>query len=192
MSRRTCSVEGCGRPHHSRGYCGTHYQSRRLRGELPVSEKTPRGIADGVTEKTCAKCRRVLPLTEFHRSSLRLDGLGLYCKPCMRAYNRDYVKRNPEANAARARKSRIKRYYGITWEQRDGMVADQGGRCAICRNPFASSKDTHVDHCHATGTVRAILCYNCNSGLGNFKDDPIRLKAAIEYLLRWAEVKSGG
>lgn len=41
----------------------------------------------------------------------------------------------------------------------------------------------HVDHCHKTGKVRGILCAECNSGLGKFKDRPEFLIKAVEYLL---------
>ena len=58
------------------------------------------------------------------------------------------------------------------------MLAGQDGLCAICRNAPAE----HVDHDHATGAVRALLCFNCNGGLGQFKDDPFLLHAAAFYV----------
>nr|WP_245160501.1 endonuclease VII domain-containing protein [Blastococcus sp. CT_GayMR20] len=58
------------------------------------------------------------------------------------------------------------------------MLRNQGGMCAICRVAPAA----HVDHDHATGAVRALLCFNCNGGLGQFKDDPDVLRAAAEYV----------
>ena len=58
------------------------------------------------------------------------------------------------------------------------MLAAQAGLCAVCR----SAPAVHVDHDHATGTVRALLCFNCNGGLGQFKDDPDVLRAAADYV----------
>jgi len=54
------------------------------------------------------------------------------------------------------------------------------GSCESCGDPFTTTP--HVDHDHATGVVRGYLCLGCNTGLGNFKDDPERLYAAIQYL----------
>jgi len=64
---------------------------------------------------------------------------------------------------------------GMTVERFDRMLADQDGRCALCRVPM---RQVSVDHDHATGTVRALLCSTCNTGLGKFGDDPDRLSAA--------------
>ena len=58
------------------------------------------------------------------------------------------------------------------------MLEAQGGVCAICR----TGTRRHVDHDHATGAVRALLCFNCNGGLGQFRDDPCLLHAAALYV----------
>jgi hypothetical protein len=60
--------------------------------------------------------------------------------------------------------AKLLRRYGITPEQLAKMVAAQGGCCAICGNPFATTP--HVDHCHRTGRNRGLLCFTCNIRLG--------------------------
>jgi hypothetical protein len=51
--------------------------------------------------------------------------------------------------------------------------------CAICGTKGVK---LHIDHCHMTNHVRGLLCHNCNTGLGLFKDDVRLLAAAIAYL----------
>jgi predicted nucleic acid-binding Zn ribbon protein len=76
--------------------------------------------------------------------------------------------------------------YGITEDQYQAMLEDQGNACAICGSPEWPAGlhpgSPHVDHDHATGAVRGLLCGHCNQGLGMFRDDPVRLRAAAAYL----------
>ena len=74
----------------------------------------------------------------------------------------------------------------MTVEQFEQMFTDQGGRCAICGTDDFQGKRPHVDHCHTTGVIRGLLCVRCNQGLGNFRDSPAQLRAAIAYLERTA------
>lgn len=75
--------------------------------------------------------------------------------------------------------------YGLEPGQYDAMLAAQDGRCAICRTDAPGGRGSwHVDHEHATGRVRGLLCHRCNLMLGNAQDDPARLRAAVEYLIR--------
>jgi len=64
------------------------------------------------------------------------------------------------------------------------MLVTQEGRCAICgtQDPGRNWPSFNVDHDHATGRVRGLLCANCNDAIGKLKDDPTLLHRAAEYL----------
>lgn len=68
------------------------------------------------------------------------------------------------------------------------MYKNQNGLCAICPTPIPMLNSrwdpgrSCLDHCHATGRLRGILCQKCNTGLSNFKDDPELLIKAAKYL----------
>lgn len=78
--------------------------------------------------------------------------------------------------------ARLKASHGLTVEQLEKMLADQGHACAICREPLALTGNRNVDHDHETGRIRGLLCRPCNTGLGNFRDDPEVVESAIAYL----------
>lgn len=63
----------------------------------------------------------------------------------------------------------------------DEMVLAQNGVCAICGSA-PNGHPLHVDHDHTTGAVRGLLCQQCNTGLGNFRDDIALLDRAMQYL----------
>lgn len=65
----------------------------------------------------------------------------------------------------------------------------QAHRCAICGDPLSEKlpRDIHADHDHASRTPRDILCGGCNVGLGAFREDSNRLRAAIQYLAKWGK-----
>lgn len=147
------------------------------------------GLIQDTLGKQCSRCKETKPASDFYpdRSGRRKDGLHCWCRPCTLEYNRAYIKRNPEENRERARRSRVKARYGITWQQRDQLIEEQDGKCAVCGDEFRNPKATHIDHCHDSGRVRGILCEGCNLGLGSFKDDPRRLLNAVAYLEKYKE-----
>lgn len=88
-----------------------------------------------------------------------------------------------------ARNGKLKarlRLYGLTIPQFNEMMSIQQFKCKCCSDPITEC-DSHIDHCHKVGHVRAILCKLCNSGLGLFKDDPQRLRLAVIYLEQHAK-----
>ncbi len=78
----------------------------------------------------------------------------------------------------------LRQKYGMTYEQYEKMLWDQKGKCAICGTPASREPFGRlcVDHDHATGVVRALLCRGCNAGLGQFEDNIGRLEGAVQYL----------
>jgi len=78
----------------------------------------------------------------------------------------------------------MERQYGMYPNQFSDMLKAQGGACAICGKPQdkQTGKGLVVDHDHATGNVRGLLCNACNGGLGQFKDSTDLLMTATRYL----------
>jgi 5-methylcytosine-specific restriction endonuclease McrA len=92
---RLCSINGCARPHAARGWCATHYMRWRQHGDpltLLIRERT--GI------RSCFRCERTPDEVPFRLDPRAPDGLGAYCKPCERDYNRDHFRRNRDARLA--------------------------------------------------------------------------------------------
>ena len=92
------------------------------------------------------------------------------------------TERQKEARRKRpeiAKKYHWKATYGITPQQFDELYSRQGDVCAICRKipPVRA-----IDHDHASGAIRGVLCSPCNTGLGCFKDAPETLERAATYL----------
>jgi hypothetical protein len=80
----------------------------------------------------------------------------------------------------------LKQQYGLTLAEYEAMLAEQGGVCLICgRDPQTAGRERLVvDHDHATGHVRGLLCHRCNQGLGWFGDSTELLASAARYLGR--------
>ena len=69
-------------------------------------------------------------------------------------------------------------------------IVEQSGLCAICCKPETAIrkgklKELVLDHCHETGRLRGVICHLCNTGLHRFKDSPVLLGKAKEYLWFW-------
>ena len=78
---------------------------------------------------------------------------------------------------------RIYETYGITESEYWEIYEHQEGYCFICRRANGRRKRLSVDHCHATGTVRGLLCTACNRNvLGHLRDDPEALRRGATYL----------
>lgn len=151
--------------------------------------------------KRCARCKTDKPPDQFRAVKGKPFS---WCRPCelakraeyagsperresARAYAERFRREHPERAREQWRLGRLARF-GITPEDYDRMLAEQGGLCAVCRQPETQRannghpKMLAVDHDHITGQVRGLCCAACNVGLGNFRHDPELLAAAIAYL----------
>jgi hypothetical protein len=148
------------------------------------------------TAKQCSRCGASKPLDEFKADPRMKLGKSSYCRPCSAAYARERYAKNPERARAiqRAYATRVRtpeqtrarhlwNKYRLRVSEYDALLAAQDGRCAICCTDEPGGRgDWHVDHCHESKKIRGLLCTGCNLGLGHFRDDPQRLRAAIHYL----------
>lgn len=103
-----------------------------------------------------------------------------YCR------EKNWRDENPDYIKAKAYRDHLSRKYGMTVEEYEELLRDQGGVCGICkRKPedcTTDGRNLHVDHDHDTGAIRGVLCHNCNIGIGCLQDDPDLLRAALDYL----------
>lgn len=86
------------------------------------------------------------------------------------------------AALSRAKLARELQKFGLTPEDYERMLAEQGGVCPICLAPPTANKRLAVDHCHRTGIVRGLLCGDCNAALGFLRDNPESANRAADYL----------
>jgi ribosome modulation factor len=89
-----------------------------------------------------------------------------------REANRDRIRQNN-------RRNRLKREYGLPEEQFKKIFEAQDRKCAICGILKFSPV---IDHCHAAGHVRGILCSACNTMIGLGRNSPWIMANAVKYL----------
>lgn len=95
-------------------------------------------------------------------------------------------REDPE-NAKRYKDKSLKSDFGITIQDYERMMIEQKGCCAVCKKPETATRHGKpitmaVDHNHATGQIRSLLCRKCNVGLGSFRDSSAILRDAADYL----------
>lgn len=149
----------------------------------------------GIAEREAAEARKVAEdAARVERNRKRARRWGQENSEKVREYNRAYranYKSDPVYAARQRRNKRssvLRTKYGLTSSQFEAMFESQGRRCANLEcgatEPGGRWRGCgwHVDHCHDTGRVRGILCHSCNVGIGHFRNDPARLRAAADYL----------
>src|SRR5271166_1321885 len=119
-------------------------------------------------EKWCPACEQWLALAVFGSNRATPSGKSSYCLSCT-------AKKQPEYRTPGYQREWL---YGISEEEYQRRLQEQDYRCLICRK----KKRLCVDHDHATGEIRGLLCITCNALLGHFEKNPDLLQAVLRYL----------
>lgn len=140
--------------------------------------------------QVCKDCDRKLPFSEFSRVPDMRLGIRKVCKRCHSKKSMAWVTANPD----KALNAHLLRNFGITLEQYNTLLAEQGGTCAVCGALPTDARNHRrggarrfaqrlvVDHDHVTGKVRGLLCSMCNTGIGALRDEAATVRLALEYL----------
>ena len=133
---------------------------------LQKQKRREKEVATGL--RKCSCCKKEKLLSSFHLSSQKERTNR--CKDCVSG-------------------AFLRYRYKISESDFWSFCKKQNFKCAICEIKLEIKegstwrpKTVAVDHCHITDKVRGILCSNCNTGLGMFKDSQSNLHAAIRYL----------
>lgn len=135
--------------------------------------------------KHCNKCGSIKPKDEFAARNDNAVGRKAHCRAC------DKERWDTTAPAVKFRHRAAGRKFEITHDEWLAMRAAQDDLCAICGQPETAKRGDvtiplSIDHCHASGKIRSLLCGRCNTAIGQMLDDPVRLRAAADYVERWA------
>lgn len=148
---------------------------------------------NGEILRRCNKCDVYLSGYEFPCNKDSADGLGWKCRGCKREEHlrhyekqKERIKRRVNAGyqglTSKERKYKnVRHCYGLTAPEYDALVAAQL-QCQSCKRVFSDKLPSVIDHCHATGVVRGLLCHGCNIGIGYFREDPEAMRAAAIYI----------
>lgn len=140
-----------------------------------------------IKAKVCTTCKVEKPVGLFEADKRYKSGYRSQCIQCR--YSNQIVSKTSY---------HLKRTYGISESEYQGMLSEQNYVCAICKLPETrivkstvrkytnpAAPRLAVDHDHITGKNRGLLCAKCNIGLGHFQDNIDNLESAIAYLKKW-------
>lgn len=162
MRSSQCYVQDCSQSIVAKGLCQSHYDRKRRYGNTETRPKT----------KICEDCQITYPVRQT-------GNLPTVCDSC-------FTERHRQRQRADRRRKGLWEKYKITLQDYQKLYDEQKGVCAICgKKTNGRGKENNslaVDHNHQTGKIRGLLCSNCNTGIGNLRDDIRLLEKAITYL----------
>ena len=139
--------------------------------------------------RICRVCKKHKHLNSFIPVKSRMDGRGMICKNCQKIFLKKWVEDRKKTHTEQYNRQRrdiaLKYKYGITSNEYDELFIKQNGKCAICgrENPGSNYRHFAVHHLHHIKPVKTecLLCFNCNVGMGAFKDKKDLLIKASQF-----------
>lgn len=136
--------------------------------------------------KKCSKCGELKSGQSFYNSNSTTDGRSTYCKECsIKAAKESGARLVFEVGLLKIPKKKVSawmREFRLDYDQILALLHKSQASCEICGKLFSEVREIHLDHDHSKGTVRGVLCLNCNLMLGHAKDNPAILSKAVLYL----------
>lgn len=162
---------------------------------MPAAKSQPTVTTDGIhiepasRRRVCGGCKIDFPIESFSWNACATNGRTYRCSRCKSCKAKAMKDWAAKVGKSRRKQSHLLKTYGLSVEKFDEMTKSQGGLCAICNLPsevydrrLRVVRSLMIDHCHKTGKARSLLCNHCNTGIGCFKDNPLLLSKAAEYL----------
>ena len=120
--------------------------------------------------KSCTRCKEEKPLNaeNFPPHGKTKSGFDSWCRNCRSSYRSEVCRG---------------KYRDSISDESLKNLKQTTHECVIC----GADEKLVVDHDHRTGKVRGMLCNHCNRGLGHFRDDPLLLEFAAQYLYASAD-----
>lgn len=131
-----------------------------------------------IRDRTCQQCGKCYVLG-VDSSQHKYCSIECRKKFHNSVWSSKYGGRNKESTRA----WRLRKQYGLSVEDWNQMLVNQGNCCAICCTKEKPHYNWHVDHNHKTGKVRGLLCNRCNQAIGLAKENLIILHKMMEYLV---------
>ena len=115
---------------------------------------------------TCTRCdtEKLATPEYFPPHNKKRNGFDSWCRSCRATY-RNGINRG--------------KFRSVISDSALLKLKASTKECVIC----GDTGPLVVDHDHASGDIRGLLCNHCNRGLGHFRDNPELLEFARMYLL---------
>ena len=129
-----------------------------------------------IRERICTQCDKLFTLgANSNRYKFCSD-------ECTRLNKNEYMSNWGQEHKELLRDRYLRKTYGIGSDEVERLLTLQGDTCAICGRDEPTGNGWHVDHNHATGSIRGVLCSKCNQALGLVDENKETLKKMLRYL----------